>query len=255
MKVWTVANQKGGVGKTTTTVTLGGLLAQQNKRVLLIDTDPHASLSYYFGIDSEALTKSTYDIFVNSGQMDSDLVLDCLCPTKLETLFVLPATMNLATLDRKLGSQSGMGLVLKKALSAVQQEFDYVLIDCPPVLGVLMVNALAACDKIVVPVQTEFLALKGLDRMMHTLEIMSKSLRKVFDALIVPTMFDKRLNAAIDAHQSLRRDYGQSIWKSTIPIDTRFREASQAQSPISLFAPKSRGAYAYTKLLTYLESQ
>lgn len=88
MKVWTVANQKGGVGKTTTTVTLGGLLAQQNKRVLLIDTDPHASLSYYFGIDSEELTKSTYDIFVNSGRMDSDLVLDCLCPTKLETLFV-----------------------------------------------------------------------------------------------------------------------------------------------------------------------
>lgn len=255
MKVWTVANQKGGVGKTTTTVTLGGLLAQQNKRVLLIDTDPHASLSYYFGIDSEELTKSTYDIFVHAGPMNSDLVLDCLCPTKLETLFILPATMNLATLDRKLGTQSGMGLVLTKALKAIEKEFDYVLIDCPPVLGVLMVNALAACDKIVVPVQTEFLALKGLDRMMHTLEIMSKSLKKVFDALIVPTMFDKRVNAAIDAHKSLRRDYGESIWKSTIPVDTRFREASQAQSPISLFAPKSRGAYAYTKLLTYLESQ
>lgn len=253
--MWTVANQKGGVGKTTTTVTLGGLLAQQNKRVLLIDTDPHASLSYYFGIDSEELTKSTYDIFVHSGAMTTDLVLDCLCPTKLDTLFVLPATMNLATLDRKLGAQSGMGLVLTKALKAVEDEFDYVLIDCPPVLGVLMVNALAACDKIVVPVQTEFLALKGLDRMMHTLEIMSKSLKKVFEALIVPTMFDKRINAAIEAHKSLRNDYGDSIWKSTIPVDTRFREASQAQSPISLFAPKSRGAYAYTKLLTYLESQ
>ena len=254
MKVWTVANQKGGVGKTTTTVTLGGILAQQKNRVLLIDTDPHASLSYYFGIDSEALTKSTYDIFVQSGPIDRDSVLDCLCPTKLDTLFVLPATMNLATLDRKLGAKSGMGLVLTKALKAVELEFDYVLIDCPPVLGVLMVNALAACDKIIVPVQTEFLALKGLDRMMHTLEIMSKSLRKVFNALIVPTMFDKRVNAALEAQQSLRKDYGESTWKSNIPVDTRFREASQAQTPISLFAPKSRGAYAYNKLLTYLEA-
>lgn len=134
MKIWTVANQKGGVGKTTTTVTLGGILAQKNHRVLLIDTDPHASLSYYFGIDSEALTKSTYDIFVADGPITKDRVLDCLCPTKLDTLFVLPATMNLATLDRKLGAKSGMGLVLTKALNAVADEFDYVLIDCPPLL-------------------------------------------------------------------------------------------------------------------------
>ncbi|MBT0584898.1 ParA family protein [Alteromonas oceanisediminis] len=252
MHIWTIANQKGGVGKTTTTVSLGGILAQQNKRVLLIDTDPHASLSYYFGIDSEELTKSTYDIFVSPMASRSELLLDCLCPTKLDTLFVLPATMNLATLDRKLGAQSGMGLVLTKALKAVENEFDYVLIDCPPVLGVLMVNALAACNKILVPVQTEFLALKGLDRMMHTLEIMSKSLNKQFDALIVPTMFDKRVNAALDAYKSLRSDYGDKTWKSTIPVDTRFREASQAQTPISLFAPRSRGAYAYTKLLTSL---
>lgn len=254
MKVWTVANQKGGVGKTTTTVTLGGLLAQKNHRVLLIDTDPHASLSYYFGIDSEALTKSTYDIFVAERPITKDRVLDCLCPTKLDNLFVLPATMNLATLDRKLGAKSGMGLVLTKALNAVSDEFDYVLIDCPPVLGVLMVNALAACDRIVVPVQTEFLALKGLDRMMHTLEIMSKSLHKAFDALIVPTMYDKRVNAAKEAYASLKADYGNTTWKSTIPVDTRFREASQAQTPISIFAPRSRGAYAYTKLLLELET-
>ncbi|WP_100655785.1 ParA family protein [Alteromonas flava] len=255
MKIWTIANQKGGVGKTTTTVTLGGILAERKHRVLLIDTDPHASLSYYFGIDSEALTKSTYDIFVHDGPLDKELVLDCLCPTKLDTLFVLPATMNLATLDRKLGAKTGMGLVLTRALQAVETEFDYVLIDCPPVLGVLMVNALAACDRILVPVQTEFLALKGLDRMMHTLEIMSHSLRKTFDALIVPTMFDKRVNAALEAHNTLKQEYGENTWKSTIPVDTRFREASQAQTPLSLFAPRSRGAYAYTKLLVELESQ
>lgn len=253
MKIWTIANQKGGVGKTTTTVTLGGLLAQQNKRVLLVDTDPHASLSYYFGIDSEELSTSVYDIFVNPEEVTADNVLDCLCPTKLDSLFILPATMALATLDRQMGTQQGMGLVLKKALAKVESEFDYVLIDCPPVLGVLMVNALAACQRVVVPVQTEFLALKGLDRMVHTLEIMSRSLQKSFNTLIVPTMFDRRINAAIEAHRRLMADYGERVWDDMIPVDTRFRDASQAQSPASVIYPRARGVYAYRKLLNELE--
>ena len=253
MKIWTIANQKGGVGKTTTTVTLGGLLAQRGKRVLLIDTDPHASLSYYFGVDSEELSTSVYDIFVNTQPVTADTVLDCLCPTKLDSLFILPATMALATLDRQMGNQHGMGLVLKKALARVQHEFDYVLMDCPPVLGVLMVNALAACEKVIVPVQTEFLALKGLDRMVHTLEIMGRSLQKDFDTLIVPTMFDRRVNAAIQAFERLNADYGDRVWKGVIPVDTRFRDASQVQAPASVVFPRTRGVYAYTKLLNELE--
>jgi len=253
LKIWTIANQKGGVGKTTTTVTLGGILAQQGKRVLLIDTDPHASLSYYFGTDAEELSASVYDIFINHQEISADRVLDSLCPTKLDSLFILPASMALATLDRQMGMQNGMGLILKKALQTVEKEFDYVLIDCPPVLGVLMVNALAACHKVVVPVQTEFLALKGLDRMVHTLEIMGRSLRKEFDTLIVPTMFDRRTNAAIQAHQKLQDDYGSKVWSDVIPVDTRFRDASQAQSPASVVYPRSRGVFAYTKLLDELE--
>lgn len=254
MIVWTVANQKGGVGKTTTTVTLGGLLAQRGERVLLVDTDPHASLSYYFGVDSEELSSSVYNVFVEGKSLTKDKVLDCLCPTKLDSLFILPATMALATLDRKMGTQSGMGLILKKALSLVADEFDYVVMDCPPVLGVLMVNALVACDHIVVPVQTEFLALKGLGRMMHTLEIMEKSQRKVFNYTIVPTMFDKRVNAALETYQSIRNTYGKAVWSGVIPVDTRFRDASQAQTPPSVFCPKSRGVYAYNNLLTFLDT-
>ncbi|NMH59606.1 ParA family protein [Alteromonas ponticola] len=253
MKIWTIANQKGGVGKTTTTVTLGGILAQRGERVLLVDTDPHASLSYYFGIDSEELSSSVYDIFTNKNPVTADTVLDCLCPTKLDSLFILPATMALATLDRQLGNQHGMGLILKKALAAVEKDFDYVLLDCPPVLGVLMVNALAACEKVIVPVQTEFLALKGLDRMIQTLKIMGRSLQKSFDTIIVPTMFDKRINAAADADTRLRADYGDSVWSGVVPVDTRFRDASQAQSPASVVFPKARGVYAYQKLLNELE--
>ena len=254
MIIWTVANQKGGVGKTTTTVTLGGLLAQRGERVILVDTDPHASLSYYFGIDSEELGASVYDVFMSGKNLTKDKVLDCLCPTKLDSLFILPATMALATLDRKMGAQGGMGLILKKALRLVKDEFDFALIDCPPVLGVLMVNALAACSRILVPVQTEFLALKGLDRMMHTLEIMENSQNTKFNHTIVPTMYDKRTNAALDAYKKLRATYGTSVWSSVIPVDTRFREASQAQTPPSVFCPKSRGVFAYNSLLSYVES-
>ncbi|MDN4503108.1 ParA family protein [Alteromonadaceae bacterium BrNp21-10] len=251
MNVWTVANQKGGVGKTTTTVTLGGLLAAQGKRVLLVDTDPQASMSYYFGIDSEELSRSVYDVFL-TGTPSKDDVLDCLCSTKFDSLFLLPATMALSTLDRKMGTQSGMGLVLKKAVLSIADEFDYVIIDCPPTLGVLMVNALAACDKILIPVQTEFLALKGLERMMHTLEIMAKTLNKQFSYTIVPTMYDKRTNAALDAYKSLRATYGDKVWSAVIPVDTKIQEASQAQMPPSSYCPKSRGVYCYTNLLTFL---
>lgn len=254
MIVWTVANQKGGVGKTTTTVTLGALLALQGKRVVLVDTDPHASLSYYFGVDSEELSSSVYDVFMAGKSLNQDTVLDCLCPTKLDSLFLLPATMALATLDRSMGNQGGMGLILHKALQAVYKDFDYALIDCPPVLGVLMVNALAACERILVPVQTEFLALKGLDRMMHTLEIMRKSRTHEYQYTIIPTMFDKRTNAAMESYQALRRTYGDKVWSGVIPVDTRFRDASQAQSPPPVFCPKSRGVYAYASLLKHLQS-
>jgi chromosome partitioning protein len=252
--VWTIANHKGGVGKTTTTVTLGGLLAQSGQKVILIDTDPQASLSYYFGVDSELLSSSLYNVFMSGKTLTKDNVLDCLCPTKLDSLFILPATMALATLDRKLGTQSGMGLILRRALDLVSDEFDYGLIDCPPVLGVLMINALAACDRVIIPVQTEFLALKGLDRMMHSMEIMQKSLAKVFAYTIVPTMYDKRVNAATESYSTLKHTYKEQMWKGLIPVDTRFRDASQAQSPPSVYCPKSRGVFAYAKLLSFLQS-
>ncbi|WP_158967819.1 ParA family protein [Paraglaciecola sp. L3A3] len=254
MVVWTVANHKGGVGKTTTTVTLGGLLAQAGKRVLLVDTDPQASMSYYFGIDSEQLSSSLYDVFIDAKNLNKDKVMDSLCSTKLDSLFILPATMALATLDRKLGTQTGMGLILRRALDKVSDEFDFVIVDCPPVLGVLMINALAACERVIIPVQTEFLALKGLDRIMHSMEIMQKSLAKTFAFSIVPTMYDRRVKAGIDSYRLLGQTYKENVWEGVIPIDTKFRDASQAQSPPSVFCPKSRGVIAYSKLLDYLQS-
>lgn len=254
MIVWTVTNQKGGVGKTTSAVTLGGLLAQQGKRVVLIDMDPQASLSFYFGIDSEALSFSVYDIFAAGPELKKSSILGYLCPTKLDSLFVLPASMTLATLDRSMGAQGGMGLILKKALKLIEDDFDYVLIDCPPVLGVLMVNAVAACDKIIIPVQTEYLALKGLQRMVRTLDIMAKSQNRKFEYVILPTMYDKRFNAGTESYRVLCSDYPNQVWESVIPVDTRFRDASQAQLPPSVFSPRARGVFAYHNFLLQLQS-
>lgn len=250
MEVWTVANQKGGVGKTTTSIALAGLLAECGKRVLLVDTDPHASLSYYFGVESEDLELSVYDLFTQVSSTEQ--ILQSLCPTQYSNIDILPATMGLATLDRSLGAKGGMGLVLKKAMGKISQDYDYVLIDCPPVLGVLMVNALAAADRIVVPVQTEFLALKGLDRMIKTMDLMQGEQDKPFRYIIVPTMFDKRTKASIIAYQQLQDTYKEKVWPGVIPIDTNFRNASVAQKVPSHFAANSRGVFAYKSLLDYL---
>jgi chromosome partitioning protein len=248
--VWTIANQKGGVGKTTSTISLGGLLAERGNKVLLVDTDPHASLSYYFGIESEDLELSVYDLFVQKSTKEQ--IMQSLCPTAYKNIDILPATMGLATLDRSLGNKGGMGLVLKKAMSTLSDEYDYVLMDCPPVLGVLMVNALAASDRIIVPVQTEFLALKGLDRMMKTMEIMQVEQDKPFTYTIVPTMFDKRTKASLLAYKKLQDEYGDTVWNGVIPIDTNFRNASMTQKVPSDFSPSSRGVFAYKNLLNYL---
>jgi len=248
--VWTVANQKGGVGKTTTTIALGGLLAEQGHKVLLVDTDPHASLSYYFGIESEDLDLSVYNLFVQVSSKEQ--ILQSLCPTAYKNIDILPAVMGLATLDRSLGTKGGMGLVLKKAMQKLDDEYDYILMDCPPVLGVLMVNALAASDRIVVPVQTEFLALKGLDRMIKTMEIMQGEQTNIFNFTIVPTMFDKRTKASLMAYRRLQELYPETVWSGVIPVDTNFRNASQIQRVPSDYAPSSRGVSAYRSLLTHL---
>ncbi len=252
MVVWTIANQKGGVGKTTSTVTLGALLAQRGSRVLLIDTDPHASLTYYFGIDAEELENSVYDIFIRGKDITKEEILQSLCPSGMDNLDILPSSMALATLDRSLGDKGGMGLVLKKALHKIADEYDYVLIDCPPVIGVLMVNAMAACDRILIPVQTEFLALKGLDRMLATMQLMHTPGQAGYQFTIVPTLYDKRTKASLEAYKELKSKYGDVVWSAVIPVDTKMRDASLAQTPPPVYAPKCRGVVAYNTLLTYL---
>ena len=172
-----------------------------------------------------------------------------------DSLDSLPATMAIATLDRSMGNKNGMGLILKKALAKISDHYDYAIIDCPPVLGVLMVNALAASERILVPVQTEFLALKGLDRMMRTMELMQTSQAKQYQYTIIPTMYDKRTKASLEAYKTLQDNYKDKVWSGVVPVDTKFRDASLAQQVPIQFCPRSRGVFAYRALLDYLVAQ
>jgi len=254
VKIWTISNQKGGVGKTTSAVSLGGLLAAQGQRVLLVDLDPQGSMTSYFRLNPDGIEASVYSLFeARANQQEVQSPSELLQATGVEGLSLLPASTAMATLDRQLGARGGMGLVIKQALERLQEQFDYVLMDCPPMLGVLMVNALAACDQLLIPVQTEFLALKGLERMLKTLEMIGRSQGGVLPYTVIPTFFDRRTRASMDALRAMRDQHSEHLWTRMIPVDTQFREASRAGKPISVYNPDARGSEAYASLLRWLQ--
>ena len=249
MKVWAIANQKGGVGKTTSTVTLAGILASRNENTLMIDLDPHASLSSYFGFDPENTNNGIYELFIESSsgkQINIDRVVR---DTGVNNLSLIPATPALATLEKKLGSRNGMGLMLSQILDSLSKQYDNVLIDCPPVLGMLIVNALVACDHIVIPVQTEHLAIKGLKQMLRTLDMIESSLQKKLSYTILPTMYDQRTRASQISLQLLSDEHTKHISDVHIPVDTKFRDASLVGKPISSLYPNTHGLKAYENAL------
>ncbi len=247
MKIWAVSNQKGGVGKTTTAITLGGILASRRFRVLLVDLDPHGSLTTYFGLNPDEISFGVYNLFQDAVSKRTLMPAAHLVDTSCEGIALLPSSTALATIER-LAGVGGMGLVMANSLETLKERYDYVLIDSPPMLGALMVNALAACTQLVVPVLSEFLAVQGLDRMLNTLNMIARSRKTQIPYTIVPTLFDRRTRASLETLEKLKLRYGNQVWEHEIPVDTRLREASQAGIPPSHYAPACRAVQAYSSL-------
>lgn len=249
MTTLAIVSQKGGVGKTTTVVSVGSLLAGGHGETLLIDLDPHASLTAYFGGDADRTERGADALFESVLAGHEPQIGELVRPTSVDHLHLVPASTRLATIERRGSRTPGLGLVLRRSLADLAGQFDHVLIDTPPTLGILMVNALAACERVVIPVQTDYLAIRGLDLVERTLERVRRSRGWSLPSLVVPTFYDRRTKAASQGLEELQRRYADTLWPDCIPVDSGLRNASAEGIPYPLYNRRGRAAQAYARLV------
>lgn len=243
-RVMAVANQKGGVGKTTTAVNLGAALAEMGYRVLIVDLDPQGNATTGVGINSRNLEATIYDVLLHDVPME-----DAIEPTSLRNLFVVPATIHLAGAEIELVPAFSRELRLRRAIEQVTDDYDFILIDCPPSLGLLTVNGLAAATEVVVPIQCEYYALEGLGQLLRNVNLVQTNLNPRLElTTIVMTMFDARTRLAEQVVREVRQHFGARVCRHVVPRTVRLSEAPSFGQPIILFDPMSRGATAYREL-------
>ena len=243
-RIIAVANQKGGVGKTTTTVNLGASLAVLGYRVLVVDLDPQGNATTGLGINSRNLEHSIYDVILHDVPMD-----DCVEPSSLRNLYVAPATIDLAGAEIELVPAFSRELRLRRALEEVRDDYEFVLIDCPPSLGLLTVNGLAAATEVLVPIQCEYYALEGLGQLLRNVNLVQSNLNPKLElSAIVLTMYDARTKLAEQVADEVRTHFGPKVCRNVVPRTVRLSEAPSFGQPIIVFDPSSRGALAYREL-------
>lgn len=243
-KIISIANQKGGVGKTTTAVNLGACLAQLGKKVLLVDIDAQGNATTGVGLEKSELKQCVYNILVE----DED-VRDIIKPTVMKDLFVIPATIQLAGAEIELVPTISREVRLKRALQPVRDEYDYILIDCPPSLGLITINALTASDSVIIPVQCEYYALEGLSQLLNTVRLVQKHLNKNLAIQgVLLTMLDARTNLGLQVIDEVKKYFRDKVYRSIIPRNIRLSEAPSHGKPILLYDAKSKGAEVYLDL-------
>ena len=243
-RIFAVANQKGGVGKTTTAVNLSAALAELGYRVLVVDLDPQGNATTGLGVNPRNLEASVYDAIMHDTPLE-----DCIEPTSLRNLFVVPATIDLAGAEIELVPAFSRELKLKKAIEALDGEFDFTVIDCPPSLGLLTINGLAAATEVVVPIQCEYYALEGLGQLLRNVNLVQGNLNPTLElGAIILTMYDARTKLADQVAAEVRQHFGDKVCRNIVPRTVRLSEAPSFGQPIIVFDPSSRGAVAYREL-------
>lgn len=243
-RIIAVVNQKGGVGKTTTSINLSACLAYKGQKVLLIDIDPQSNATSGLGFDKNSIQKSIYDVIIN--EID---IKECILDTCLKNLKLCPSNIQLAGAEIELVPMISREMRLKDSLEKIKDAYDFIIIDCPPSLGLLTLNALTAADSVLVPIQCEYYALEGLSQLMKTIGLIKKHLNKTLKVEgVVLTMHDARTNLSIQVVEEVRKHFDSRVYRTIIPRNVRLSEAPSYGLPIILYDEKSKGAEAYIQL-------
>lgn len=243
-RIIAVANQKGGVGKTTTSINLAACLAEKEKKVLAVDMDPQGNLTSGLGVDKDSVEKSIYELII--GEVDIKEVIN---KEVLENLDIIPTSIDLSAAEIELIGVDDKEYILRNAIDQVKDQYDFVIIDCPPSLSMLTINAMTTADSVIVPIQCEYYALEGLSQLIHTVELVKDRLNSKLEIEgVVFTMYDARTNLSLQVVENVKDNLQQNIYKTIIPRNIRLAEAPSYGLPINKYDPKSTGAESYMRL-------
>lgn len=243
-RIIAIANQKGGVGKTTTAINLSACLAEKGKKVLALDMDPQGNMTSGLGLDKESVEKTVYDLIINEADIEEVLQKEA-----LENLDVLPTNIDLSAAEIELIGVEDKEFIVRNAVEKIKDNYDFVIIDCPPSLSMLTINAMTTADSVLVPIQCEYYALEGLSQLIHTVELVKERLNPRLEIEgVVFTMYDARTNLSLQVVENVKDNLQQAIYKTIIPRNIRLAEAPSYGMPISQYDPKSAGSESYMKL-------